>query len=232
MKRQPTVCGSSPWQHVESPLGCRGVAPVWPTWLRWERNDNTACPSPLWSTSDLLLPSEARLSLEKTANQFFRLRRVCLAVGLFLGPTGAGHEQQLRVGPDGLGLGGRFTHADDGGAFEGISQIDGHDFNIRLARATFAGWLAARINKQEPRALSARQHGFHALPVIPAVDGNLSIRGCNAGDVRVRTSAEAGAPRRTKRAPSAKWLARQQSFPAPFCKSLPPLPRQWHSVTG
>ena len=35
MKRQPTTWGSSPWQHVDKPLGWRGVAPVWPTWFRW-----------------------------------------------------------------------------------------------------------------------------------------------------------------------------------------------------
>ena len=35
MNRQPTTCGSSPWQQVASPFGWRGVAPVWPTWFRW-----------------------------------------------------------------------------------------------------------------------------------------------------------------------------------------------------
>src|ERR1017187_1936033 len=58
-KRQPTTCGSSPWQQVDRPLGCRGVAPVWPIWFRCVMNGRTASPSPLESTSDLLPPSEA-----------------------------------------------------------------------------------------------------------------------------------------------------------------------------
>ena len=42
MKRQPTTWGSSPWQHVDKPLGWRGVDPVWPTWFRWVMKPSTA----------------------------------------------------------------------------------------------------------------------------------------------------------------------------------------------
>ena len=42
MKRQPTTCGSSPWQQVESPLRCLGVDPVWPTWFMWVMKEMTS----------------------------------------------------------------------------------------------------------------------------------------------------------------------------------------------
>ena len=99
-----------------------------------------------------------------------------LAVGLFLRPARAGDEQQLRVGPDRLRVGLRLANANDRRAFGCVGEIHRDHFHARRARAAFARRLAAGINADEPRPLRPRQRAFHALAVIPAVDGNFSVR--------------------------------------------------------
>ena len=116
MKRQPTTCGSSPWQQVERPLAWRGVAPVWPIWFMWVRKGRTGSPSPPWSTSDLLLPRDAPECAQEAEDQFAGLGGMDLAVGLFLGPACAGDEEHFGVGADGLRVLGRGAESADGGA--------------------------------------------------------------------------------------------------------------------
>jgi len=51
-------------------------------------------------------------------------------------------------------------------------------------------WASA-LGSRMPVTVGARQRAFHALPVIPAVEGNFPIGGGHAGDVGVGGAAQA-----------------------------------------
>ncbi len=102
MKRQPTTCGSSPWQQVERPLAWRGVAPVWPIWFRCVRKGRTELAFAALVDQRFAAAQRCAGGAQEAENQLAGLGDVDLAVGLLLGPAGAGDEEQLRVGADGL----------------------------------------------------------------------------------------------------------------------------------
>ena len=126
MKRQPTACGSSPWQQVERPLGCRGVDPVWPIWFMCVMKRRTGSPSPLRSTSDLLPPSEAFAARRKPRISA-RPRRRAGRHRAVLGPPGAGDKQQFGVRTDRLLARLSGLRAYDGGAGRRLLDRDGLD---------------------------------------------------------------------------------------------------------
>jgi len=114
-----------------------------------------------------------------------------LAVALFLGPAGSGDQQQSSVGPDSLCVGGGFAHAHDGGAFAGLRQIHGDGLDGGRPAFALPGRLAAGIDQDDPGPLGALQEGFHALPIIPAIDRQRAATDRKTGDVRVHASAQA-----------------------------------------
>ena len=75
--------------------------------------------------------------------------------------------------------------------FAGFRQIDGDGFDGGRSGCALPGRLAARVNEDEPGPLRALQHGFHALPVVPAVDGHGTVADRNAGHMGVGASAQA-----------------------------------------
>ena len=114
-----------------------------------------------------------------------------LAVGLLLGPAGAGDEEQFRIRADRLLVGGRSLDAGDGGALMRGGQGNGHEFDAGLAGGTGKRGAATGLEGDDPRALRAAEHGLHALAVVPTRDGGLAVCGGDAGGVRVDATAEA-----------------------------------------
>ena len=85
----------------------------------------------------------------------------------------------------------RRVEAGNGCALRGIRQRDRDNFHRGRARTALARGLAARINQNEPWPLRALQRGFHALAIIPAIDGHFIAADADAGHMRVGASAEA-----------------------------------------
>ena len=73
---------------------------------------------------------------EETEDDLLGLGGVRLAVGLLLGPAGAGDEEQFRVRADRLLVGGRSLDAGDGGALMRGGQGNGYEFDAGLAGGT------------------------------------------------------------------------------------------------
>ena len=73
-----------------------------------------------------------------------------LAVGLFLGPAGAGDKQQVRIGSNGLRVGGRFAYTDDSRTLAGVGKLDGNMLHRGRSASALARRLAAGINEHEP----------------------------------------------------------------------------------
>jgi len=107
MKRQPTTCGPSPWQQVESPLAWRRRRSSLPNLVHVRQKGSTDCSSPgpsaFWSASDLLLPNDAPLRRRNAKNQFSGLGHMDLPVGLLLSSRPRDKEQP-RVSGDRLSI--------------------------------------------------------------------------------------------------------------------------------
>ena len=144
-KRQPTTWGSSPWQQVESPLGWRGVEPVWPIWFRcvMKRQDRLAFAAEI--DQGLAAAERGFRGVEEAEDQGFGFGSVDRSVGLFFGPAGAGDEEEFGVGTDGLLVGLRRALAGHGGAGGGRGDRD--EIRRRLRR------------KGRPKARSSRNRG-------------------------------------------------------------------------
>ena len=149
-------------------LGWRGVEPVCPIWFMWVRKGSTGSPSPPWSTSDLLLPSDAPASAQEAENQLASFGDMHLAVGLLFGPSGAGDKEHLGVGTDGLrvpapGRGEPLTVVRSAG------KLDHNLLNLMLWLAlTRKGCVGSRIQQQEPGAHIAADDRLDPLAIEPA----------------------------------------------------------------
>ncbi len=135
----------------------------------------------------MLLPSDAPERAQEAEDELACLLDVHFAVGLFLGPSGAGDEEELGVGTNRLFVLFRCANASHLGAQRG--QLDGNLFNLRVAGFARVRRMRARIQKQEPRPRGARDNSFDALAIEPArgFDGICAGEG---GNVRVNDSAQ------------------------------------------
>jgi hypothetical protein len=72
---------------------------------------------------------------------------VRLAIGLFLGPAGAGDQQQISVGADGLRVGGGLAHTHHCGALATLREGNRDGLDSGGAGLTLPGGLAAGIDQ-------------------------------------------------------------------------------------
>ena len=104
---------------------------------------------------------------QEAENQLLRFGAMYRAVALFLGPAGAGYEEQLGVGPEwscSSALGACTAGYDGpGGRYFHRYGFHGRSFGRSIPRRVAAG-----IEQHHPGTLLLRQQGFHPLPVIPA----------------------------------------------------------------
>ena len=126
---------------------------------------------------------------EETEDELLGLGGVGLAVGLLLRPAGAGDEEQLGVGADGLLVGGRGAEAGDLGA----DGRESHEHALDGGRAGGAGvgGRATGFQQHNPRAGGAGEGAFHALAVVPAADRWLALGRRDGGGMGVDPAAEA-----------------------------------------
>ena len=227
MKRQPTTCGSSPWQQVESPLGWRGVAPVWPTWFMWVMKFSTAWFSPLWSTSDLLLPSEASADAQEAKNQCLRFGGMSLSIGLLLRPSRAGHEQQS-------------SHPGESSARPASERARRSPWCAVPADATaMVSTCTVPAAPPTPRAFpppaAETTDAFPAAARPPRAGDRTSaclqrLAFCHSRDVRIAQSRPAGTPRPASREQSASSREPAPASPPPRGTAPRRPPRRWRNA--
>ena len=126
---------------------------------------------------------------QEAEDQVFGILDVSLAVGLSLGPPRARHQQQRGVGTNRLRIGGWRLEPGDLGAPQTLRHLHRHHFHLRRARLALPGRRAARVDQDHPRPVRAREHGLHALPVVPSRHRRPAAR-VDRGGVRVDPSAE------------------------------------------
>ena len=143
--------------------------------VRQERKDSLAFAAQVHQR--LAAAQGSPRELEAIVDQLFRILHVRLAVGLFLGPTGPGDQQEVGLGADGLRVGRGFAHAHHRGALAGLRHRHGEGLDAGGPAFALPDGLGAGINQDDPGPLGALQDGFHALAVIPAVNGELPVAG-------------------------------------------------------
>src|ERR1035438_7807051 len=137
----------------------------------------------------LRAPERGLGAAQKIENKFLGFPAVRVAVGLRLRPSGAGHEQQFRVGADRLQVGGRGANADDGCPRGG--RRGNVDWLDRGGPREPGPWLgAARIEQDEPRTDPAADDGLEALAIIPAGHRGGAVRSGDCGCMRVDPAPE------------------------------------------
>ena len=87
---------------MERPLAWRGVEPVWPIWFRCVRKGRTEFALAALVDQRFAAAQRCAGRAQEAENQLAGFGGMDLAVGLLLGPAGAGDEEHLRVGADGL----------------------------------------------------------------------------------------------------------------------------------
>ena len=113
-------------------------------------------PSPLRSTSDLLLPSDAFVCAQEAEDEVFGVLRMRLAVFLLLRPAGTGNEEEVGVRTDRLLIGFRRFDAGDLRALVCVAERDWQHFERRRFRpAPWYGAWQPLSSKQQPRTLRA-----------------------------------------------------------------------------
>ena len=138
---------------------------------------------------------------QKAQDQRLRFGRVDRAVGLLLGPAGAGHEQQLGVRTNGLLVGLRRLHAGDRGA-RGAAASTATASTAAVPGGPLQGATQPGSSSTIQGRSDARQHAFHALPVEPARDRGRAVVRRQAGGVRIHAAAQPVGHARQRARPS------------------------------
>ena len=147
---------------------------------------------------------------QEPEDQLLGLGGMRRAVGLLLGPAGAGDEQQLGVRTDGLLVGLRTPRRR--ARWSGSAAPRRRSASTVAARRRSAPRRdAAGVEQHDPRPLRARQHGLHALAVEPAGDGGDVVPHRERGRMRVDAAAQAVRHAGQRARPSRRRRARSRS---------------------
>ena len=111
-----------------------------------------------------------------------------LAVRLFFGPAGAGNQEHLRIGANGLLVLLRGAKAADRSAQRW--ELNGDLFDFGSAGCARKGRVRSGVEQQEPWARIAADDRFNALAIEPA-GGSDSFRAAQCGYMSIDKAAEA-----------------------------------------
>jgi len=129
--------------------------------------------------------------VDELADELLGLGGPCGSVGLRLGPPGARHEEEIRVGPDRLLVAGGGLHSEDAAA-DSVPGPGGLDrFNGGRAGLALPCGSNSPFQREEPRPSGTAQDGPDALTVNPAGDADHALIGVEGGEVGVDLAAEA-----------------------------------------
>ena len=112
------------------------------------------------------------------------------AVGLLLGPSRSGDEQELGIRTDGLLILFGCAEASHLGAQRRQLHRDGNLIHLRVPGFSGIRLVRPGIQKQEPRPRGACDHGFDALAIEPARGLN-GLRAGESSNVGINHAADA-----------------------------------------